>query len=279
MTTIRLPRREDLGDCLKLSRQAGWNQSAADWSRFLDLGHPGCFVAERDNAVVGTVTTCRFGDVGWVSMLLVEASCRGAGIGRNLFTKAIAYLDDAGTRSIRLDATPLGKPLYESLGFRVDFELARFAGTLHREDSSPHEDFLIPREPKEIAKLDREVTRTDRGSLIARLLHDAPESCRAARGASGEWTGYLLWREGASAVQIGPCGAEAEVGPRLLDAAAVALEGRPALVDLPLSQTEAVAWARRVGLQPVRPFWRMTRGEPIIEDLPRLWASSGAELG
>lgn len=279
MSTIRRMRQEDHGACLKLSRQAGWNQSPADWSRLLDLGVPGCFVAEDNGDVVGSVTTCRLGHAGWISMLLVESSRRGSGIGRNLFTKAIEYLESTGTKSIRLDATPLGMPLYESLGFRVDFELARFAGTLRNTEISPYPDVPIIPYANGIAQLDHEVTRTDRTRLIARLLRDEPGSCRVARGASGELLGYLLWREGASAVQIGPCGAMAEAGPRLLDAAAIALQGRPVIVDIPLSQRGAVSWAERNGLQPARPFWRMTRGEAIIEDTPRLWASSGAELG
>lgn len=279
MTAIRPMRQHDLGACLTLSQQAGWNQSPADWSRFLDLGKPGCFVAESRGQVVGSVTTCRFDTAGWISMLLVESSHRGSGIGRTLFTTAMDYLESNGTRSIRLDATPLGKPLYESLGFRVDFELARFAGVITAESKSSLPDISISRNSAEIARLDHEVTRADRSRLIARLLQDAPSSCRVARGADGELSGFILWRAGASATQIGPCTAEVEVGPRLLDAAAVALEGQRVIVDLPLSQREAVAWAERLGLQSTRPFWRMTRGDARLEDTPRLWASSGAELG
>jgi len=56
--------------------------------------------------------------------------CAGKGIGKALMTHAIEYLDRRGARSIRLDATALGRPLYEKLGFAWEFTLARFVGTL-----------------------------------------------------------------------------------------------------------------------------------------------------
>ncbi len=35
---------------LRLRGQAGWNQTEADWRRFLGLQPDGCFVAELDGA-------------------------------------------------------------------------------------------------------------------------------------------------------------------------------------------------------------------------------------
>jgi predicted N-acetyltransferase YhbS len=280
MATIRPMHRTDVAACLGLSRQAGWNQIEADWLRSLDLGGPGNFVAERRSEVVGSVTTCRFGLIGWVGMLLVERSLRGEGIGRNLLNRAIAHLEQIGARSIRLDATPLGRPLYESLGFRVDFELARFAGMLATPRLGGTAEGDLPGDTAAIVEFDREVTRTERGPLIARLLRDAPGSCRVFRSAAGELGGYVLWREGANAAQIGPCAGDAEAGRILLDAAAFALAGRPVFIDLAADHKPSVNWAESAGLRPARPFWRMTRGEPIIiEDVTRLWASSGPEMG
>src|SRR5271156_4343745 len=102
---------------MRLKNQAGWNQVEADWRRLLDLQPDGCFVAELDGAPAGTVTTCRFGPVAWVAMMLVDRSLRSHGIGRALMSRAVGDLDSAGIRTIRLDATPLGQPLYESLDF------------------------------------------------------------------------------------------------------------------------------------------------------------------
>src|SRR5262245_62056873 len=115
---------------MRLKQQAGWNQVPADWRRFRALEPEGCFVAELDGVPVGTTTTCLFGPVAWVAMVLVDEAVRGRGVGTALMTHALQFLDDCGVRSVRLDATPLGRPLYEKLGFVAQFELVRYAGTL-----------------------------------------------------------------------------------------------------------------------------------------------------
>jgi hypothetical protein len=49
--------------------------------------------------------------------------------------------------------------------------------------------------------------------------------------------------------------------------------------DLPATHKEANDLAKRVGLSPQRTLLRMCRGQPVAEDVLRLWASSGPELG
>src|SRR5262249_24073287 len=114
---------------MRLKHQAGWNQTEADWGRFLELEPEGCFVAEWDGAPAGTVTTCIFGPVAWVAMVLVETCLRGRGIGKALMQHALGFLDERGIHSIRLDATRLGRPLYELLGFAAEYSLDRLEGS------------------------------------------------------------------------------------------------------------------------------------------------------
>src|SRR5438105_11990396 len=134
MIRIRRMTAADVPLGMRLKEQAGWNQTEADWQRCLDLQPDGCFVAEWNDTPVGTTTTCVFGNVAWIAMVLVDANHRGKGIGKALMNHALEYLDSAGVASIRLDATPLGQPLYEKLGFRVQFPLARFEGVLPPHD-------------------------------------------------------------------------------------------------------------------------------------------------
>src|SRR3954465_13201950 len=107
----------DLPTGMHLKDQAGWNQREDDWRRLLAMQPDGGFVAELEGTPVGTVTTCRFGAVAWIAMVLVDEAVRGRGIGRMLVTHALGSLDRHGVCTVRLDATPLGRPLYETLGF------------------------------------------------------------------------------------------------------------------------------------------------------------------
>ena len=53
----------DVPQGMRLKELAGWNQTEADLHRFLQLQPDGCFVAEVDGQVVGTVTAVIFGNV------------------------------------------------------------------------------------------------------------------------------------------------------------------------------------------------------------------------
>ena len=74
MIRVRALIAADLPLGLRLCGAAGWNQTEADWRRFLDLQPDGCFVAELDGAAVGTTTTRVFGRVAWVAMVLAKSS-------------------------------------------------------------------------------------------------------------------------------------------------------------------------------------------------------------
>jgi predicted N-acetyltransferase YhbS len=279
MISIRPMTAADIADGMRLKTQAGWNQVEADWRRFLALGPEGAFVALSDGRIVGSVTTCCFDAVGWIAMLLVEPARRGAGIGRRLLVRALEYLDAQGVRSVRLDATAAGRPLYESLGFNVDFPLGRYGGIASEAGPGGEIREGHPGDLPLLAALDRDATGTERRALLDRLVQDNPVEYVVAGPPGGPIRGFALWRPGSSAHQIGPCIAERDAGRPLLDEAARRLAGRLIIIDIPVHHGDAVAWATGIGLTATREFWRMTRGEPAVEDTERLWAGSGPEMG
>jgi len=67
----------DLAFGMRLKTAAGWNQMEADWKRAFELEPHGCFVAEYEGRPAGTTTTCVFGDVAWIAMVLVDEALRG----------------------------------------------------------------------------------------------------------------------------------------------------------------------------------------------------------
>src|SRR5262245_55297348 len=100
----------DLPVVLRLRELVGWNQREADVRRILDLEPDGCFLAAVEGQPAGTATTCVFGPVAWIAMVLVDPALRRRGIGTALMEHALAYLERRRVQTIRLDATPLGQP-------------------------------------------------------------------------------------------------------------------------------------------------------------------------
>src|SRR5262249_41127123 len=157
----------------------------------------GCFLAELDGLPVGTVTTCRFGSVAWIAMMLVDERFRGRGVGRALMVRALNELDAREVGSIRLDATPLGQPLYEALGFVTEASFTRYQGMLTQFSDKDSEPFPVKSSTmvEAVAALDRDVTGTDRGRLLQRLVEENPGTLRIVAEGQGV-TGFLMSRAG-----------------------------------------------------------------------------------
>ena len=268
------------GMCLKT--EAGWNQTIVDWERFLRLEPGGCFLAELHGDVVGSVTTCRFGSVAWIGMMLVARKHRGKGIGRALFSKALAWLDARKATSIRLDATPLGKPLYEKFGFRSQFELERVGGKIGSincgvENKRYTVDAIRSHELDDIASLDQAACNTIRKSLLSELIEIdiAGNLIREA----GKPVAFTLCREGSGALQIGPSVAiSPEAGKISLQHTMSSLEGQEAFIDTPIDHASS-RFVKSLGLTPFRTLTRMCYGDNVLENVESLWASSGPEMG
>jgi GNAT superfamily N-acetyltransferase len=276
------PRDVPLG--MRLKEQAGWNQTEADWRRCLELQPDGCFVAEREDVAVGTVTTCIFGPIAWIAMVLVDVALRGQGIGRALLDHALAFLDSHGVPSIRLDATPLGRPLYEKRGFIEEYTLTRFEGIASIAGAAVElrdkmtVGAMLPEHQERVLRLDHQVMGTDRAALLERLFAEAPEQWRLAlRG--DEVLGFWAARAGSRAWQIGPCLATAEAGPLLLADALARQAGQRVFLDVPEDNRKAVAAVTHAALVPQRPLYRMCRGPKPHEHIEHLWASFGPEKG
>ncbi|MFN0018856.1 MAG: GNAT family N-acetyltransferase [Pirellulaceae bacterium] len=282
MLRIRPMTADDLPLGMRLKSQAGWNQSPADWQRFLAMQSEGCLVAELDGVAVGTTVVTAFESVAWISMVLVEQSVRGRGIGKALMNQALELAAELGCTSIRLDATPLGQPLYESLGFVPQYELTRYAGIARSTSAVSISPTIRIPEPEEIAiilAIDHSVTGTRRDKFLLRLFVEQPDAIRVAEF-DGEIAGYLTVRFGSDAIQLGPCIAESPVtGHSLLTDALSRYSGSGVYWDLPTSHSAAVALAQSAGLTPQRQLTRMCRGDKVNDDVPKLWASSGPELG
>jgi hypothetical protein len=216
-------------------------------------------------------------------MVLVDPSYRHRGIATHLVRQAVDYLTRRSVRTIRLDATPSGRPVYARMGFGADYELVRFHGTAKRTPREPNHpptgELIGVPAPDAILGLDHRAAGTRRKRLLQRLLREFPSHATAMwRGSQPQ--GFVLFRPGSEAFQIGPMVAlDPQTGMQLGDWVIDEIQGSAVFVDIPLANTPAVEWARARGLIEQRRFWRMSRGQPVVGDPAILWTSSGPEKG
>jgi GNAT superfamily N-acetyltransferase len=268
----------DVAAVLRLAHLAGWNQTARDIERLVALEPDGCFATCAGEQVVGTTTTTTYGsDLAWVGMVLVDPDYRRRGIATRLTEKALDYLRGRGVRTVKLDATPAGRPVYERLGFVVENALERWAATgpppVHHRRGYPVGSW------DQIAAIDRDVFGADRTALMQMVIADAgPPFVRSGRRAGVG--GYAFARPGRRAAYIGPVVAE-DYGTAWSLLTAVDADLRPAIIDIdPAFGEGAAVLLRERGFARQRELLRMRLGPGIrSRDSPRVFAIAGPEVG
>ena len=275
----------ELRDAEALVREAGWNQLAADWRIFLELG---TVYAVRNSArrVVATAATIPYGDrFAWISMVLVASDFRGRGIATQLLRRCV---DDLVGRRLApaLDATPAGRMIYIRLGFEDSWGFRRYSAPgPGRKDITPQTpDGVVIRsicgdEWHMLCRYDAQAFGADRSALLARLRGRAPGAELAAwRG--DRLIGFVLGRDGRSATQLGPVAAEDEDTAQALLGLALAGVRGPIYIDLVDGKSALRRWLEGRGFAPQRPFTRMVYGGAMtIGDVTRTMAVAGPELG
>ncbi|WP_458094415.1 GNAT family N-acetyltransferase [Roseomonas sp. WA12] len=260
-----------MAGCLALSREAGWNQVDADWRLFFEQGSVFGIGGDRPVATVA-ILPYREGGFAWIGMVLVTASMRGRGLGTLILRHGLALLAETGLCPV-LDATPAGARIYRPLGFVEQFGLTRWRGP--GGGGAP----IGPRPAARgdlplLASLDSAAFGAPRAPLLQKLMQRAP-ALGFVEGSS-----FVLGRDGARAIQIGPLVAPDEAAALPLLQSALAHARGEVIVDLADRCTELADALRARGFAPERPYTRMALGhaEPF-GDPSRLMAVAGPELG
>jgi creatinine amidohydrolase/Fe(II)-dependent formamide hydrolase-like protein/GNAT superfamily N-acetyltransferase len=271
----------DIPEAMRLKQIAGWNQVESDWTMFLESNPDGCFVMVHQGRVVGTVTACNYANAAaWIGMLLVDPAFRRLGIATRLLNHALDALGACGT--VKLDATPEGKPVYEKLGFAAQYAIRRLCvRALPPPGEAPARvEPLREADLEAVLAADRAVFGADRSAVLRALWRRAPQLGRKLAHGSAI-RAYCFGRDGSSYTQIGPVVADsAEEAFRLARGAMAALGGQPVLLDVTDAQREFRGLLAGIGFGEQRAFLRMARGsDPHAGDARRQFAIGGPEIG
>lgn len=189
--------RGDVEQAFELSRGEGWNQTRADWLRLLVHEPLGCFTARLGEQLVGTVTTTVYGaDLAWIGMMLVHRDYRRDGVGRRLMRAALDYLTHSGVATVKLDATPLGQPLYTDFGFVPETRIERWEGLAGQ---CKHPAFAVDDHDKTtLYQFDHKEFGIDRSRMLNLLIDQGLSCARVVSRADETGTGIRagpIWRE------------------------------------------------------------------------------------
>ncbi|HEX4488814.1 MAG TPA: GNAT family N-acetyltransferase [Terriglobales bacterium] len=253
---------DDIPSALGLSTEAGWNQTADDWKMLLELAPNSCFAIEVEGTLAASTTLLCYGcKLAWIGMVLTTEKYRGRGFARRLLEEALTHADRRKIESVKLDATDQGRPLYETMGFRFEQPVERWAkggsGDFPRNVESNW-----PDDPED-------VFGADRSQLLNKLAERNPPLTTSRS--------YLFTRPGRQTNHFGPGVGESPEDARTL--AERALQSGSWYWDLLPNNTNAVALAEDLGFAPQRHLSRMVRGKDLRGKEGAIYAIAGFELG
>ncbi len=257
----------DIPGGMRLKNAAGWNQTEADWRRFLDADAEGTFVAEFDGRIVGTVATITYENhVAWIGMMLVDPEFRRRGIGEGLMRRALETLRERQVPVIGLDATPMGQPLYERLGFVATAKLHRWS--LERASSEtarnvPGETEASPAiDLSALCDRDRAAFGADRSRLIRSFFEEHPERVVSVSSPESSSHAAVIARRGTGSDHLAAWMAETQQqAATVLDTALDRTSHPGVIVDVPAEHPWAGAILTQRGFRIARNLTRMYLGD------------------
>ena len=270
----------DVDAALALSTEAGWNQNAADWRIFLELGRV-IGLAQEDGRLIATAAMLPYGGFAWISMVLVTASARRQGFARWLLRRCIDELLSQNLVPV-LDATPAGRTVYIGLGLQDCWTMRRLVATTltpAAQTGAANIRALDERDWPQIVAFDKTVFGADRSALLRRLADRLPAAALVAER-HDRIAGYLFGRDGRKMNQFGPLAAEDERTAAALLTQAIAKVPPPLVLDLPDRHATLGEWLSKLNFHAERPLTRMVYGRSTaFDDSRALFAIAGPELG
>ncbi len=256
-------RRADFRDVMEMARvyvdayrASGDPATHADIYRVsLEVEPSGCLVAEMHGSIVGTACFYVYGRLAWIGAVGVVRRLQRRGIGRALMSRVLEELRGRGVETVRLDSTEAGRRLYESLGFKPDYETVAYE--LYQPPScsgwvAVSESRGIPRE---VLDLDREAFGTDRFKALKPFLE---RGARILLAETLEVEGYAMVYKS----RIGPVIARDSRAACFLIREAYAMGGR--VVIAPSANEGAIQLLEEAGVRHASCI-RMTLGRPARE--------------
>lgn len=261
--TLRAMTRDDVDAATELSREQQWPHREEDWALFLGLGEG--LVAERDGAVVGSIMAWRFGtDYATLGMVIVSPALQGQGLGRRLMEAMLQRLEG---RSVLLNATDEGLPLYRKLGFVEIGTVCQHqavAGAMPLPELRPGERVRpLGGADTMLGELYSRASGLDRRALFERLSDDAQTVVLTKDHVP---TGFAQFRRFGRGWLVGPVVAPDQAGARALILHWLAT-GAGSFCRLDVTEAGGLSpWLAEIGLPCVGRVRTMVRGTAPATD-------------
>ena len=266
---------------LRLSTQAGWNQTLSEWNLILNDSNSICIGAELDDQIVATAAAINYNpDFTWIAMVLTDIKFRRRGISKLVLTALLKTIGNK--RTIKLDATPAGQALYSQFGFKAEYKIFRFVGSTFPGQLYKNKKISLALKPhyQDMILSDMAQFGANRSIYFDWIKLNFSSNSYLIFD-SEKITGFICGREGKNYMHLGPmlCSKISEA----IDLLQYSLGKKyklPVIVDVPESKSELIHWLESNGFIQQRAFVRMykngnTASDPVLDS----YLIAGPEFG
>lgn len=148
---------------------ADWGDLIPRFAYFISSPHCHPIKISENGELIAIGTSIMHADTVWLACIVVHAAHRKKGLGNAITQDLIANIDRTKYKTIYLDATEYGYPVYAKLGFEVEttYSHMRSAGGAPVSSFSSH---IVPYEAHyldQIFNVDQQVSGEDRSGVIS----------------------------------------------------------------------------------------------------------------
>lgn len=166
------------------------------WKLFIEEKVCYFIIAKYNDKIIGCGALVTYRSLAWVAWMAVDPDLQGKGVGNEIMKNLMDYGKESGFKTLRLDATNIGKKLYSKFGFREEYQVLwhEIKFRKGRNDFEGLEMSVSNSIPKWCLKMDKEAFGDDRSQLLKLLLN------KGGKIITVENEGYgILWRN-----RVGP---------------------------------------------------------------------------
>ncbi len=192
-----------------LAERAGWNQTSEDIELMNMNAKGGTFIAmyrlNGHDISLGSGVVLPVSDhLSWIGMILVHQELRRQGIAGAMMRTCLSHIRLQQKQAIiGLDATPLGKQVYESLGFKDSFLIWRSVINTKQQKSKVSTFQFIPFDLQKVLDYLSKIGYMERQRIV-QILATIPDSYNLMITHEGKISGFALSRPGRLKPFIGP---------------------------------------------------------------------------
>lgn len=125
--TLRPLQNFDIEEVYSCYKEVGWEGSQSEWIGHILYAKNSSFVLIHKEKVVGVALALLFQSKARLAGVFISPNHRNQGLGKKISEHLISYVREQGYTQLGLEATELGKPLYEKLGFRATHKILSLA--------------------------------------------------------------------------------------------------------------------------------------------------------